>query len=143
MFDSGEEFPSIIVSPRTYFRKTCLDCCLFMTLGSYSLCLRHVTYFVPPSYGNHRVARVEDSDREFVDPTTPSWIKLRWTRAYFRRMPCEHNTGNSVDLMRVLIVLIDLIDCYMSVSRLVVDTFAFLPARGKVQGASSGCLVDD
>ena len=33
-----EEFPPIIVSPQMYFRKTFLDCCLFVTLGSYSPC---------------------------------------------------------------------------------------------------------
>ena len=33
-----EELPPIVVSPRTYFRRTCLDCCLFVALGSYSLC---------------------------------------------------------------------------------------------------------
>ena len=33
-----EEFPSIVVSPRTYFRKTYLDCCLFVALSSYSPC---------------------------------------------------------------------------------------------------------
>ena len=33
-----EEFPPIIVSPRTYFWRTFLDYCLFVALGLYSLC---------------------------------------------------------------------------------------------------------
>ena len=33
--------------------------------------------------------------------------------------------------MSVIIVLIDFIDCFMSASRLVVDTFVFFPAREK------------
>ena len=33
-----EEFPPIVVSPQTYFWKTCLDCCLFVALSLYSPC---------------------------------------------------------------------------------------------------------
>ena len=33
-----EESPPIVVSPQTYFLKTCLNCCIFIALSSYSLC---------------------------------------------------------------------------------------------------------
>ena len=67
-----EEFPPIVVSPRMYFRKTYLHCSLFLTLISHIFLedMLFVSSFL--SCGNRGVARVEDSDRESLDPTTGS-----------------------------------------------------------------------
>ena len=67
-----EEFPPIIVSPRTYFRKTYLDCSLFVTLISHGFVEDTLFFSSHISCRNRGVARVEDSDRESLDLTTTS-----------------------------------------------------------------------
>ena len=67
-----EEFPPIIVSPRTYFRKTYLDCSLFVTLISHGFIEDTLFASSHLSCGNRGVARVKDSDRASLDPTTAS-----------------------------------------------------------------------
>ena len=67
-----EEFPLIIVSPRTYFWKTYLDCSLFVALISHSFVEDTLLVSFRLLCDNRGVARVEDSAREPLDPTTTS-----------------------------------------------------------------------
>ena len=61
-----EELPPIIVSPRTYFQKTYLDCSLFVVLISHSFVEDTMLVLFRLLCDNRGVARVEDSDRTSV-----------------------------------------------------------------------------
>ena len=109
-------------------------CCLFVTWVH----IIHVkgtlpTDILPFLCGNGGIARVEDSDRESLDPTTVSWIKLRWTSVCLWRLPFRHDTGNGVDSMIVFIDLIEFNDYFLPTSCLVMGTLVFLPTREKYE----------
>ena len=65
-------FPPIVVSPRTYFQKTYFDCSLFVVLILHSFVEDTLLVSFCLLCDNRGVARVEDSDREPLDPCTTS-----------------------------------------------------------------------